>query len=692
MAVKTRDTIEIIGDIVALMTPIVGIKDKVDNGDNTYTLSILNTYWIQADKKITIDAKVYRVLSFVINESITIEDVTSGAGIPTVDFFQLPDPLFVRGKTAKAAQEQGHPKDEVEKTPFIWVYEPLKEKTITDRKIPWGRQSNPRMFFMNEADSKNWSTDQQVLNVGEPMRQMVELFFALIEKNKNKYKQVLDYEPFFRANWGKVIADKGSDKRFFNEDLTGYEVSFDFTMSKTVCDDRQPVIVCTLAAIVATTGETGEGLNDGTAQAINIGGFGLITYAWTGPGGFTSTLKEIDNLVPGVYEVTVTDSNGCQSKPSGIVQSSGGAGCNLVALVSTTNESSAGADDGTASVVTGGGTGVITFAWTGPNSFTSTDQNLINLEPGLYEVTATDENACEADASGTVGAITPCAIAITGIDVVGTTNEVPLGTVTVNTSGGTGTLHYLWGNGQITQTATNLPTGLQTVVVTDAGGGVPCVALDDTIIPVINGNFVTFDGNNDKITFSTISVGINENFTIQLEVKPTSLGASLETIIGGAGSTSIGIFGDDVIIVKLAGAANLLFSIPTLVDGTFYRIVITRNVANVRVYVNGVQSTTGSLIRTSAFVLDTFGVFSGGGFNLGAGVDNSGVNVGVAADQIRVDAMNANPANFIVNMGGDVNAFWSFNSSGTSTTLVDSSGNGNDGTLVNFISEPWSPR
>ncbi len=41
------------------------------------------------------------------------------------------------------------------------------------------------------------------------------------------------------------------------------------------------------------------------------GGTAPYSYLWTGPNGFTSTDKDIFNLIDGLYQLTVTDANGC---------------------------------------------------------------------------------------------------------------------------------------------------------------------------------------------------------------------------------------------------------------------------------------------------------------------------------------------------------------------------------------------
>jgi hypothetical protein len=41
------------------------------------------------------------------------------------------------------------------------------------------------------------------------------------------------------------------------------------------------------------------------------------TYNWTGPNGFTSTASNTSNLVPGNYDLSITDAGGCPiTKPT----------------------------------------------------------------------------------------------------------------------------------------------------------------------------------------------------------------------------------------------------------------------------------------------------------------------------------------------------------------------------------------
>ena len=140
----------------------------------------------------------------------------------------------------------------------------------------------------------------------------------------------------------------------------------------------------------------------------------------------------------------------------------------LTASTSVTSAAacSAGAGSGTATVTSSGGTGGVTYLWSnGQTTATAT-----GLTAGTYTVTVTDANSCTVTASATViGAASGLVASISS-----QTNVLcfggATGSATVSTTGGIGTVNYLWSNGQTTATATNLVAGTYTVTATDANG------------------------------------------------------------------------------------------------------------------------------------------------------------------------------------------------------------------------------
>ncbi|MDQ3280671.1 MAG: carboxypeptidase regulatory-like domain-containing protein, partial [Acidobacteriota bacterium] len=123
------------------------------------------------------------------------------------------------------------------------------------------------------------------------------------------------------------------------------------------------------------------------------------TYAWTGPNGFTSSSRTPTLAATlanaGTYSVTVTV-NSCTSN-------AGSTNVVVNAIPATPVASNGGpyCENGTIALSTPLVTGA-TYAWTGPNGFTSSDQNpsIPNGAAGTYSVTVT-VNGCTSPAGNT---------------------------------------------------------------------------------------------------------------------------------------------------------------------------------------------------------------------------------------------------------------------------------------------------
>lgn len=91
------------------------------------------------------------------------------------------------------------------------------------------------------------------------------------------------------------------------------------------CTDTFSATVNEPAVLSASGVSTNESLgNDGTIDLTVTGGTSSYTFAWTGPGGFTSSSEDLSGLAGGTYDVTVTDANGCTTTTQVIVISTVG--------------------------------------------------------------------------------------------------------------------------------------------------------------------------------------------------------------------------------------------------------------------------------------------------------------------------------------------------------------------------------
>lgn len=122
-------------------------------------------------------------------------------------------------------------------------------------------------------------------------------------------------------------------------------------------------------------------------------------YAWTGPGNYTSSQQNPTVTIPGTYTVTVTGTNGCTGTATAtVIQNITPPGATATANGEITCSNN--------TVGLNGGSGAapnVTFAWTGPNNYTSSLQNPVVNTPGVYNLTVTSNaNGCTSTATVTV--------------------------------------------------------------------------------------------------------------------------------------------------------------------------------------------------------------------------------------------------------------------------------------------------
>ncbi|WP_044107985.1 immunoglobulin domain-containing protein, partial [Anaerophaga thermohalophila] len=142
-------------------------------------------------------------------------------------------------------------------------------------------------------------------------------------------------------------------------------------------------------------------------------------YIWEGPGlpvggqiGHTVTVSDpsvIDNSGDYNYNLTIIDTNNpanCEATETITVTVNDNPVVNNIY-----NDSPACVGDAvTISIDVSGGSGPYTFSWTGPNGFSSTDEdpvlsNVTLADAGTYEVVVTDANGCGSTTASTVVAV-----------------------------------------------------------------------------------------------------------------------------------------------------------------------------------------------------------------------------------------------------------------------------------------------
>jgi len=200
---------------------------------------------------------------------------------------------------------------------------------------------------------------------------------------------------------------------------------------------------------------------DGAICLSVVGGTPFYSYVWSPPVGNSSC---VTNLIDSIYNVAVSDMNGCISVQAITVSEP-----TLLTATATSSPSTCGNNNGAAVVTPAGGTPGYIYLWS--TTPTQTDSTATGLYASIYNVLITDANGCTLLYPDTVTDISGPVI-----DSITTTlvqcNGNSSGTATVFASGGTPSYTYGWDDPltQTTATATGLAGGIYTVVVTDVNG------------------------------------------------------------------------------------------------------------------------------------------------------------------------------------------------------------------------------
>jgi gliding motility-associated-like protein len=253
--------------------------------------------------------------------------------------------------------------------------------------------------------------------------------------------------------------------------------------SVTVSDDNgcfdTLTIVLTQPTSVALTvvQQTNVACNgDSTGSLAVIANNGTLNYTYTlydnnGSRASNST-GSFGTLNAQAYGVLVTDDQGCSDSLAVVVTEPTPL---VLTLISSSNGTCFGADDGSIDVQGSGGTAPYSYSLDGINF--STTNNFTNLAAANYTLTVRDSLNCSNTLTLTL--TEPAAIALTSNGQTDASCGACDGTAVVNASGGQAPFSYLWTSGETTPNASALCAGSNTVTVTDANS---CSATLDVTI------------------------------------------------------------------------------------------------------------------------------------------------------------------------------------------------------------------
>lgn len=349
----------------------------------------------------------------------------------------------------------------------------------------------------------------------------------------------------------------GSQTNTFANNLPGGTYSFIVTdavgctgSASVMINEPTPVV----SAITAVSDVTCNLGCNGTATVLSGGGTAPYTYLWNDVN--TQTTTTATGLCAGSYTVTTTDANGCAINTVAVIDEPTQL---AITLLSSTNVSCNGGNNGAISISASGGTPGYTYQWT--PSVGSSPQ-ITNLVAGSYQVVVTDVNGCSR--TTTIDITEPAALS-------GTPNANPTtcgnsnGSAGISMTGGVAPYSYAWtpSNAQTTAIITGVTAGTYSVVVTDENG---CVYNSTSTVPDIAGptiSQITFtpplcSGQNNA-TATVIPVGGTPAYTYQW----TGVGAQTTQTATALGVGTYSVTVRDANSCTVTGAVTITEPAPT---------------------------------------------------------------------------------------------------------------------------------
>lgn len=235
------------------------------------------------------------------------------------------------------------------------------------------------------------------------------------------------------------------------------------------CSNASDVVVITYPPLLSTSmSSLSLSCNNSTSALSPTVSGGVAPYSYNWNTGATSSSITVG---AGNYCVSVTDSKGCSSSVCANVIVPPALNLSL----SSTDATTIGGSDGTATATVSGGTAPYTYSWSPGGGTTAT---ITGLSYGIYTVTVTDAKGCSITLSTVVN--DPHCLNLQATTTVTNPHcHGGTGSILGNATGGTLPYSYSWSNGQTTATATGCTAGTYTLTVTDGTG---CVDVQGAVV------------------------------------------------------------------------------------------------------------------------------------------------------------------------------------------------------------------
>lgn len=227
---------EIVGELLSTLPNVFKVGTVVLVNSNTTTFETCEPLWayVSPTAKVLNTGNEFNItnISYSANKyTITL----NGTGFNADNATTLQRPSYFHGTRVQTNKELLNKKtgnNKGEKYPILYLYEVLAEFFYTERSnSAFERESDLRLFFLSEADSSTWSTDEHYENAINPMSNLAHLFTKHID-TLAAFRVDERYKITYLANFGNTNAAGNFEKIFSDVPLSGSELTLTLTKRK----------------------------------------------------------------------------------------------------------------------------------------------------------------------------------------------------------------------------------------------------------------------------------------------------------------------------------------------------------------------------------------------------------------------------------------------------------------------------
>ena len=203
------------------------VLSAIYDGTNT-VITACDIFHLREQMSVLIDGSPYVVISVDqdLNTFTVAGDLSASVG------FVVSNPFYFWGTPLQAQTELSNTAP-ADKYPFVYLKEIIKERNF-DQFASLERESDVRIFFLDEMNKQDWHTAELYSNVLVGLNKLVDAVILQLRADTRFFTESTTFERINHSDFGlKIVTNQGHIEALFADNLSGVE--FVFTLSVRSC-------------------------------------------------------------------------------------------------------------------------------------------------------------------------------------------------------------------------------------------------------------------------------------------------------------------------------------------------------------------------------------------------------------------------------------------------------------------------